>query len=328
MASRPDEGGSGKGPSGSADPIGVTRPPANLEVWLREDPSPDALRAAFPAEWEAIMAEVTNLTAAHGLGAIAELNEATSHPVQVRGAASRRDRDRAAHAEIRRRMTQAALRQITTGIATGVTGRVRFNRFNGQLLQDTFFEHDLVRKPVSMSRFRWVWRVCWQRRFLMALVQPRGIYCFYSQELIDALRTMVGDAKCLEIAAGDGTLSRFLADEGVNIVATDDYSWSDRITFTDAVKKQDARKALIAHQPEVVLCSWPPAGNPFERDVFTTRSVHTYIVITSRHEFAAGDWDAYRNAEGWEMTERPDLARVVLPPEIENAVYVFRRTAS
>lgn len=303
----------------------MTRPPANLEAWLRKDPSTDDLRRAFPEEWDAIMAEIARLTEARGLEGLTELGSTVASPIRVGGAASRRDRTAAAHAEVRRRMAQAALRQVSTGMATGVTGRVRFNVFNGRLLQGTFFAHDLVRKPVSMRRFRWVWRVCWQRRYLMALVQPRGIYCFYSQALIDALAALIGGARCLEIAAGDGTLSRFLADAGVETTATDDYSWSDKIAFPDFVKKQDARRALASVQPEVVVCSWPPAGNPFEQDVFTTTSVQTYIVISSKHEFAAGNWDAYRAADGWEMTERPDLARLVLPPELDHGVYIFRR---
>jgi hypothetical protein len=36
---------------------------------------------------------------------------------------------------------------------------------------------------------------------------------------------LIGERECLEIAAGDGTLARFLEAEGVRITATDDHSW-------------------------------------------------------------------------------------------------------
>jgi hypothetical protein len=78
-----------------------------------------------------------------------------------------------------------------------------------------------------MVAFRLVWPLLWQRRFLMPLVGPKGIYCFYSKPLIRKLADMIGDRRTLELAAGDGTLARFLIGSGVNITATDDYSWRD-----------------------------------------------------------------------------------------------------
>ena len=128
----------------------------------------------------------------------------------------------------------------------------------------------------------------------------------------------------MEIAAGDGTLSRFLADAGVRVIATDDHSWSD-VCFPEAVIHQDAKAALKTREPQVVLCSWPPANNDFERAVFRTRSVELYIVIGSRHRFAAGNWAVYEEQTAFEFAEDPELSRLVLPPELEAAVYVFRR---
>ena len=60
----------------------------------------------------------------------------------------------------------------------------------------------------------------------MPLVEPRGIYCFYSGALVARLAALIGARSCVEIAAGDGTLSRFLRDAGVDVVATDDASWT------------------------------------------------------------------------------------------------------
>jgi hypothetical protein len=158
----------------------------------------------------------------------------------------------------------------------------------------------------------------------MPLVARKGIYCFYSKPLINALAELIGDRSCLEIAAGDGTLTRFLAAQGVDVVATDDHSWAD-VTFPPEVRQMDAPKALRAHDPEVVICSWPPAGNGFEQRVFETPSVQLYILITSRHRFASGNWEAYERQTGFEWAEDPALSRLVLPPELEAGVFVFRR---
>jgi hypothetical protein len=205
-------------------------------------------------------------------------------------------------------------------------GKVRFNLVNGWILQRLFFERDLDRKPVSMRWFKLLWPLMWQKRFLLPLVTPKGIYCFYSRPLVRALAELVGGQSCLEIAAGDGTLSRFLAAEGVAITATDDHSWGHQVRFGPDVVKQDASLALRVNQPSVVICSFPPPGNTFEREVFRTASVETYIVISSRNEYSAGDWVAYRRQSGFEMIEDVAMSKMVLPPDLLPAVYVFRRT--
>lgn len=206
-------------------------------------------------------------------------------------------------------------------------GKVRFNLLNGWILQRILFEDNLDRKPASMFWFRLLWPVLWQKRFLMTLVSPKGIYCFYSSELVQQLALLIDGRRCLEIAAGDGTLSRFLAGAGVAVTATDNESWKDRVRTADHVIRQDARAALRVHQPEVVICSWPPARNEFESEVFTTKSVQLYIVISTRREWSSGDWNAYRRQRTFEFVESPSLSRLVLPPELAPAVYLFRRAA-
>ena len=112
------------------------------------------------------------------------------------------------------------------------------------------------------------------------------------------------------------------------MVATDDHSWPE-VSFPADVVRQDARSgAPQPHRPGVVICSWPPADNDFERDVFKTPSVELYIVISSRHRFASGDWAAYEHQTDFELAEDPELTRLVLPPELDAVVYVFRRAAS
>ncbi|RKS77620.1 hypothetical protein CLV35_1314 [Motilibacter peucedani] len=299
------------------------RPPrrrdAAAEAWLQGRPPLEELRAAYPQVWEQVEAEMAGLVAR---GDVEELKAYVHRVAAGGGAASVED-------EVRRQMMVAALRTTCLSLASGgPDGPVRLGRVEGRVMQRLLFARGLERKPVSMRWFSLLWPRLRTRRRLMPLVGPKGVYCFYSRELVAALAREVGDRSCLEIAAGDGTLSRFLREAGVDVTATDDHSWSSAVEFPDDVVRVDAVTALRRYEPAVVVCSWPPAGNRFERAVFTTRSVQTYVVIASRHEFAAGAFDDYRAQAAFEWAEVPSLSRLVLPPELDSAVYVFRRRGS
>lgn len=270
------------------------------------------MREAHPEEWEEVREELAKVVNSGDPERLKQYVQRTS-----RGDAS----------DMKTAMTAEALRKLCVSAATGVTkGKVRFNFRNGWLAQKLLFRgKGLERKPVSLFWFAVTWPLITQKAFLMPLVEPKGIYCFYSRKLISELADEIGDRKALEIAAGDGTLSRFLAAEGVDVVATDDHSWKDSIDFPDDVERQDATSALKEHAPQVVICSWPPAGNSFEEHVFNTPSVELYIVIASQHAFASGNWDAYERQSGFTYEQSDTLSRLVLPPELEGAVYLFRR---
>jgi hypothetical protein len=226
-------------------------------------------------------------------------------------------------------MAHTAVKQHCIAVATGIeSGKVRFNLLNGFVAQRLLFADGLERKPVSMFWFRMLWPLIWQKRMLMPLVQPEGIYCFYSQKLITALAGKIGSRSCLEIAAGDGTLTRFLMQQGARIQASDDYSWEHAVRYPESVARLDAKEALRIYAPEVVVCSWPPAGNSFERQVFRTHSVQLYIVISSRHQFAAGNWGDYQQQSNFSFEEVPELSHLVLPPELDAGVYLFRRKSA
>jgi hypothetical protein len=306
------------------------RSPRDVRAWLEREPPLAELREAYPAEWEIVERELGEV-AGRGTEALAAYATALSAPLPfVRGPARlKQAQDMALLSEqIRRVMAATALKTLCLAAATGITtGKVRFNLVNGYVAQKLLFAHDLERKPVAMFRFRLLWPLLWQRRLLMPLVQPKGIYCFYSRPLIRELAALIGDRPGLEIAAGDGTLSRFLADEGVQITATDDYSWQHRVRYAEAVLRQDAQTALRVHEPEVVICSWPPAGNTFERAVFRTDSVQLYVVVNSGSEFGSGNRVDYRLQTDFDLTEDPALSRLVLPPELESVVHIFRRRA-
>jgi len=300
--------------------------------WLKTNPSLDELCARYPSEWAAVQQEISAIVERgvaeelkvylERLSAHAALNKSSSGNWQ-------KNREAALSQFIRSRMAHESVKKLclsTLAADTGVTkGKLRFNLFNGYIAQKLLFSRGLERKPVSLFWFRLFWPLVWQKKRLMPLVQPKGIYCFYSRELVEALAGMIASRSCLEIGAGDGTLTRFLKDRDVALTATDNHGWSQAVAYPDWVIKLDAREALATYSPEVVICSWPPAQNDFERYVFTTPSVQLYIVIGSRHQFAFGNWKDCRQQSAFELEEDKKLGALLLPPELESAVYVFRR---
>jgi hypothetical protein len=291
----------------------------------------DQLMSAYPAEWRQVGAHLVEASKA-GPTALerfvsglqgeaapwqARLQDSHGNPQVVRAALP---------ALARARMGQLAVERMLQSAATGVThGTVRLGLWSGLLVQRLFFRAGLERKPVSLTAFRFLWPLVVDRRKVMPLVQQRGIYCFFSRQLIRALARRLEGLECLEVAAGDGTLSRFLSDAGVSVRATDDHSWARVVDYPQAVEPLDAAAALQAHPVPVVLCSFPPPGNAFEKRIFAAPHVRQYLVITTRHRFAAGDWDAYEGASGWTMTPDDALSRLVLPPELDPVVLAFER---
>lgn len=302
-----------------------------MRAWLAARPTLAEMREAFPHEWTQVERELAEVVDTGDPEALKVYVQGLAKPAAVaRGTSSRPSRsgiDAALAAQIRRHMAAESVRHLGVRAASGVsTGRVRFNLVNGWIAQRLLFSGGLRRKPVSLGAFRLLWPLLWQRRRLMPLVEPQGIYCFYSRRLVRDLVTLIDGRPALEVAAGDGTLARFLRAAGAEITATDDHSWS-AVAFPGDVEKLDAKRALKRHEPQVVVCSWPPAGNDFEAAILATPSVQTYVVIGSATALGAGNPKAY--AAQRSFTERVDerLSRGVLPPELGSVVRVFDRVA-
>jgi hypothetical protein len=304
----------------------VTKDPDTALQWLGNSPGLNELCAEYPDEWERVQGELGTVLAQGRPEAL----QAYLKRLSMQGPAPEGGRGKSTESAVRNiiryRMAHSAVKQHCIAIATGIeSGKVRFNLLNGFVAQKLLFADGLERKPVSMFWFRMLWPLIWQKRLLMPLVQPEGIYCFYSRQLIAALVEKIGTRPCIEIAAGDGTLTRFLAQQGVQIKASDDYSWEHAVRYPEQVARLDAKEALRLHAPEVVVCSWPPAGNNFERQIFRTRTVQLYIAINSRHRFASGNWGDYQQQSAFSIEEDRALSRLVLPPELDAGVYLFRR---
>lgn len=305
------------------------RNPDAILVWLQSGPGLRELRERFPRDWAEVHATVTDIIRSGRPEQLKAMSDALDRTEVIappkNGALSKVGREALVSEAIRGRMLAEYVKSQTLAVAAGKTGRFKLNFWSGFLAQKLLFVRNFERRPVSRTLFRVVWPFVWQRRLVMPLVQQRGIYCFYSKELVVALAGLIGEALCLEVAAGDGTLSRFLRECGVNVIATDNRSWSHAIDYPEDVLACDAVQALAQVRPGVVLCSWPPPDNGFERAIFATPSVNTYIVIGSKMHSAFGNWAAYARQNNFEMSDEAGLAKLVLPPELQSAVYVFRR---
>jgi hypothetical protein len=301
-------------------------------VWLKSNPSLEELCAKYPEDWQVVQQEVSSIVVRGVAEELKAYLDQAAKPA-VLGNSPLGGRQASLEVKlsafVRSRMAREAIKKLcltTLASDTGVKkGKLRFNLLNGYIIQKLLFTKGLERKPASLFWFKLFWPLVWQKKRLMALVQPRGIYCFYSRELIEALTKMVASRSCLEIGAGDGTLTRFLVGNGVQMTASDSHEWSNVVAYPDWVAKLDAREALSTYAPEVVICSWPPSENVFERYVFNTPSVQLYIVIGSQHHFAFGNWKDYRQQTTFTLEEDKQLGSLLLPPELGSAVYIFRR---
>lgn len=163
-------------------------------------------------------------------------------------------------------------------------------------------------------------------------LQRQGVWSVPTQDLSEKMAGLCQGRRVLELGAGNGLLCHSLKRQGVDITAVDDESWSLGGKSIRArgveVLRMDATQALKQFSPEVVICSWAPVGNSFERDIFRTKSVQTYLAILSRHSFASGNWGAYKDQKAFNCSTSEPLNSLIRPIEIEQQLLIFRRNAS
>ena len=101
-------------------------------------------------------------------------------------------------------------------------------------------------------------------------------FSIITKELIEDFCNYIGNKKVLEICAGSGLLSKYLYDSGIDIIATDNYSWDDEISYLWAnsdhkyynVIKMDAIDAMNDYPDrDIILLSWPEKGNTIDNNV-------------------------------------------------------------
>jgi hypothetical protein len=292
----------------------------------------EALARQYPDDWDTVRAQTTALikdgNAALLKSHLQKTKSVQDHWVQKIKAARaepRVAREGLRHL-VRTRMTMMTIdRQLRAALARPQTTGDRPRRFDMWVAERLCFTRQRARKAVGAKWFKFWWSKLRGQGAIIAGLQKLGLYAVYSTDLISELKTLIAGRRCSELAAGDGTLAHLLTQAGVQVQASDDQSWGDKLRYPSWVEVSDAVTALRRQTPEAVVCSWPPPDNSFEAEIFKTPSVDLYVVIGSKHRYACGNWDSYdaqREFE-WGIDER--LSALVMPPGLDAAVLVFRR---
>lgn len=93
-----------------------------------------------------------------------------------------------------------------------------------------------------------------------------GMFSVVDQYWTKQLAKWIGDRKCLEIMSGWGWLAKALSEHGVDVTATDDYSWHryEDIKQVHQIEKLEAQVAIKKYvDAEVLLCCWPYMDDDF-----------------------------------------------------------------
>ena len=107
------------------------------------------------------------------------------------------------------------------------------------------------------------------------------IFQFFSEEFIEHVVESIKKLnahKIIEIGAGDGYLSLFLKERGIDIIATDDYS-RPYIDRQPHVEKLDHKSALEKYNPDLVVISWEEYKGTYSIDVLEYPSVKCLLWI-------------------------------------------------
>jgi len=90
----------------------------------------------------------------------------------------------------------------------------------------------------------------------------KGMFALVTWSWITPLAKWIGDKKCLEVMAGRGWLSLALQSLGINIIATDNYSWIKERNWDEPVtevEELDSLKAIKKYGKDIdlLIVSWP-----------------------------------------------------------------------
>lgn len=141
--------------------------------------------------------------------------------------------------------------------------------------------------------------------YIFAPCEVLDIFQFYSTEFIDHVAQSInslGPKRIVEVGAGDGYLSYFLGEHGVDIVPTDDYSrdfikrpgWVEKIGHIDALKKYD---------PDLVFINWEEFQATYSLDVLAYPSVKHLLWIGEGSDGCTGSEELWEF--DYENTENP-----------------------
>lgn len=99
------------------------------------------------------------------------------------------------------------------------------------------------------------------------VIERFGMWALLTWDFVQTLARHLQGKRVLEVFSGTGWLAWALGQKGVNVLATDDYSWHFPIPPKVPVQKMDAVQAVKRYRrwANVLLMCWPPMGLAAER---------------------------------------------------------------
>ena len=112
-------------------------------------------------------------------------------------------------------------------------------------------------------------------------------FTLISNDWIKPLSQWVGKRKCLEVMAGSGSLSFALQQQGVDIIATDNFSWegssnwNDNDNYWTEIENIDAIEAVEKYGKDIdiIIVSWPYMDDTAYRILHTMRKVNSNCIM-------------------------------------------------
>ena len=112
-------------------------------------------------------------------------------------------------------------------------------------------------------------------------------FTLISNDWIKPLSQWIGDRKCLEVMAGTGSLSFALQQQGIDIIATDDFSWegssnwNDNNNYWTEIEHIDATKAVEKYGKDIdiIIISWPYMDDTAHRILQSMRKVNLNCIM-------------------------------------------------
>ena len=138
-------------------------------------------------------------------------------------------------------------------------------------------------------------------------------YQYWNKEYIEQLSIIIKNLKLkstvLEVCAGDGLLTKCLVEHNIEMMATDNNSWTSIVKKYN-VETYDAINAIKMFGPELVIASWIPFESSLDYQILLTKVKHFILIGEIRGGCCGSEyiWENYENA-GYMMTELDDIDR-------------------
>jgi len=123
---------------------------------------------------------------------------------------------------------------------------------------------------------------------------------FYNLQFNNMLEAMICSLKpktILEVGAGSGLLTSILNARGLQVIATDDYSWPFKKRYCK-VEKLDVLAAIKKYNPDLIIACWAPLYTDCTPYFRVKPHVKHYITIGEINGCCGGNWD---KRPGWTM---------------------------